>query len=215
MINWKAQLEATAFTKQQFPLSSRPEIAFVGRSNVGKSSLINKLIGQKLAHVSSTPGKTRSINFFRVQAPHEFTLVDLPGFGYASRSKGERRSWADLIETYLASRRGLALIVHLVDLRHGLLENDSVFQEWAKNLQVPLQVVFTKADKIARSKRKGLAMTYVRSGMLSWGAPVICSINEPDSIEALKLHLDQYLADIMGDDAQEGTGRDEEKPATR
>ena len=106
MITWKALLRCTAYKIQQFPAGSLPEVALAGRSNVGKSSLLNKLAGQKLARVSSEPGMTRSVNFFDVQAPHPFTLVDLPGFGYASRSKDERKGWASLVEGYI-ERRGL------------------------------------------------------------------------------------------------------------
>ncbi len=192
---WSAKVLRTAFAPKQFPDSALPEIAFAGRSNVGKSSLINGLVGQRLAHTSSKPGKTRSINFFEVAASRRFVLVDLPGFGYAARSKIERGAWASLIEGYIASRRQLALVVHLVDFRHGPLANDRMLQQWLTALQVPLQVVFTKVDKISRGKRRALTLQYLREGLYSWGAPVLCSIEEENTIEALKDHLDRFLSE--------------------
>lgn len=193
MTSWKASLTATAYTSQQFPAGNLPEIALAGRSNAGKSSLLNKLVGQRLAHVSASPGKTRSVNFFDVKAPHEFTLVDLPGFGFASRSKGERNSWAKLIENYIQRREELVLVIHLVDIRHGLLDKDRELQEWLRSIGVPMQIVFTKADKIAKSKRKSLILNYVDAGLYSWTLPLACSVEEPDTIEALRAQIDKYL----------------------
>lgn len=194
MIVWRASLDCTAYTVKQFPKARGPEIALAGRSNVGKSSLLNKLVGQKLAHVSAAPGMTRSVNFFSVQAATPFTLVDLPGFGFASRSRDERDSWAKLIESYVGQREELALVVHLVDIRHGLLGKDRELQEWLRALEVPVQVVFTKADKIARGKRRGLIMQYVENGLCSWNLPLACSVNEPETIEALKAQVELYLS---------------------
>ena len=197
MITWKALLRCTAYKIQQFPAGSLPEVALAGRSNVGKSSLLNKLAGQKLARVSSEPGMTRSVNFFDVQAPHPFTLVDLPGFGYASRSKDERKGSASLVEGYIERRGTLALVVHLVDIRHGLLDKDRELQEWLKALDVPMQVVFTKADKIAKTKRKSVIMKYVETGLYSWNLPLACSVDEPATIEALKAQIDLYLTTAL------------------
>ncbi len=194
MIAWTATLETTAFLTSQFPKAAGPEIALAGRSNVGKSSLLNCLVGQKLAHVGSAPGKTRSVNFFRVNCAHPFTLVDLPGFGFASRSKDERAGWAKLIENYVARRGELALVFHLVDLRHGLLAKDRELQEWLHALEIPVQVVFTKADKIARSKRKGLILQYVEEGLFSWNLPLACSANEPMTVDVLREQIELYLA---------------------
>ena len=197
MITWKALLRCTAYRIQQFPAGSLPEVALAGRSNVGKSSLLNKLAGQKLARVSSEPGMTRSVNFFDVQAPHPFTLVDLPGFGYAPRSKDERKGWASLVEGYIERRGTLALVVHLVVIRHGLLDKDRELQEWLKALDVPMQVVFTKADKIAKTKRKSVIMKYVETGLYSWNLPLACSVDEPATIEALKAQIDLYLTTAL------------------
>lgn len=194
MIVWKASLSCTAYTVQQIPAGEKTEIALAGRSNVGKSSLLNRLIGQKLAHVSSAPGLTRSINFFDVQAEHPFVLVDLPGFGFASRSKDERNMWASMIEKYISRRPQLALVIHLVDIRHGLLDKDRELQLWLKSLGKNIQVVFTKADKIAKTKRRSLILQYVEKGLYSWNLPLACSVNELESIDALKAQIELYLA---------------------
>lgn len=201
-MNWQATLRVTAFTPAQVPPEGGKEIAVVGRSNVGKSSLINKLINQKLAHVSSKPGKTRSINFFDVRCSFPFTLVDLPGFGYAGRSKTEKAGWDALLGGYLSRRQSLLLAVHLVDFRHGLVGADRQYQEWAKTLQVPTYVVFTKADKVPVTKRKVTALAYLKDGLLSYDVPLCTSVNEPSTIEALReklLALAESLANPGGD----------------
>lgn len=200
MLRWKVELICTAYKPQQFPSGTLPEIALAGRSNVGKSSLLNKLAGEKLAHVSSSPGRTRSVNFFKVDAPHPFVLVDLPGFGYAERSKTERKEWGSLINAYVGKREELALVIHLVDLRHGLLAKDRELQEWLNALGVPMLVTFTKADKIAKTKRKGLVQQYVSDRLYSWTLPLACSIEEPQTIEALKSQIDQYLDSLKETD---------------
>jgi len=124
----------------------------VGRSNVGKSSLINRLTGRKgLARISSTPGKTQSINFYLIN--ENWYLVDLPGYGYARVAKKQRASWGKLIEDYLASRPTLKGLVHLVDIRHPPMESDVMMQDWVRSLGIPTQVVATKLDKIPRGKR--------------------------------------------------------------
>lgn len=197
MIKWKVELICTAYKPQQFPMSELPEIAIAGRSNVGKSSLLNKLAGQKLAHVSASPGRTRSVNFFKVEAPHSFTLVDLPGFGYATRSKAERNEWGKLINLYIEKREELALVLHLVDIRHGLMSKDRELQEWLRDLGVPMLVVFTKSDKIAKSKRKALIQKYIDDRLYSWTLPLACSIEEPQTIDALKVQIDQYLDSVL------------------
>lgn len=197
MITWKASLHCTAYKTQQFPAGNMPEIALAGRSNVGKSSLLNKLVGQKLARVSSAPGMTRSVNFFDVQSSHPFKLVDLPGFGYASCSKDERRNWVSLVEEYIERRETLALVIHLVDIRHGLLNKDHELQEWLKILGVPIQVLFTKADKIAKARRRSVVMKYLEIGLYSWNLPLACSVNEPETIEALKAQIDLYLTTAL------------------
>ncbi len=194
MADWKAHLTCTAFETRQFPSEKFPEIALAGRSNVGKSSLLNSLIGQKsAAHVSSKPGKTRSINFFQVDMEPPFMLVDLPGYGFAARSKTEQDAWRRLIERYISSRKSLALIIHLVDFRHGLLKNDQELQEWIYSMGIPIMTVFTKTDKIARGKRKGELLKYIKSGLKSIDVPILVSAEEKTGIDELRIFVQSYL----------------------
>lgn len=193
---WRASLLATSFTESQFPDKSFPEIAFAGRSNVGKSTLINGMIQTRLAHVSSTPGKTRSINFFKVESTRRFILVDLPGFGFARRGKEERKNWADLIENYISKREPLALLVHLVDFRHGILENDSQLQDWVAKYSIPVQVVYTKIDKIARGRWASLVTAYSRKCFSSITDPLLLSAEKGIGISGLKVFLESYLGSL-------------------
>jgi GTP-binding protein len=147
----------TAATPGDFPAADLPEIAFLGRSNVGKSSLLNKLAGQKgLAFTSSTPGRTRGLNFFRME--DKVTFVDLPGYGYAKVSKTERDSWRTLIESYLVDRAPLTLCILLVDVRRGWMEKDLELKEWLEFHQRRFTVVATKVDKLKNQTelRRGL-----------------------------------------------------------
>lgn len=191
---WKVSLEATSFSSDQLPPESVPEIAVAGRSNVGKSTLINALLGVRLAHVGATPGKTRSINFYSVQAPVPFRLVDLPGYGYASRSKAERSEWSRLIASYVERRRTLCLVCHLVDFRHGLLENDRNLQEWLVGCGKMILVVFTKADKITRGRHRAFVQQYVRDGLRSIDVPIVTSGESRVGIEELRGFIDRFLA---------------------
>ena len=176
-------LEASCFNRSQIIAEKENvnEIAIAGRSNVGKSSLINALLNTKLAKTGSTPGKTRSINFYNVEffAPQKqkkfFRLVDLPGYGYAARSKSERNEWQNLISSYMRNRTNLKLVCHLVDFRHGLLNNDRELQEWLKSQGKNIFVVFTKADKISRGKWRKTLMQYVKDGLYSTDVPIITS----------------------------------------
>ncbi len=134
------------------PAASLPEVAVVGRSNVGKSSVINKLLGRKnLARVSATPGKTRALHFYRIE--NRYHLVDLPGYGYARVSKAERKQWSATIEKYLKGRPTLRLVVLLRDLVVGPQDVDTRVAEWLAEFGVPVVEVLTKADKVKRSKR--------------------------------------------------------------
>lgn len=153
MIVNNARHEVTAVRPDQYPRSDIPEIAFVGRSNVGKSSLINTLLNRKkLARVGATPGKTRQINFYNVEDTLYF--VDLPGYGYASVSKSERLSWGKLADTYLTTRKQLKLILMLVDIRHKPSEHDKMMHNWIQTYGVSYIIVATKADKVSRSQVK-------------------------------------------------------------
>ncbi len=149
----KAEFAASYGDFSQIPPPQRLEIAFAGRSNVGKSSLINKILNRKsLARVSSMPGKTATINFFSVDGVY---FVDLPGYGYAKVSKAEKKRWSDLIEGYLMSERDIALIFQLIDMRHPPTEDDLLMIDFLVQNELPFVVVLTKADKLSYSERQG------------------------------------------------------------
>ena len=204
MTVWKSELYCTAFTKQQIPEPGNSEIVFVGRSNVGKSTLINSLLEKKIAKVSSKPGKTRSINFYSVMTGDEdFTLVDIPGYGYAARGMDERRTWWRLIEDYFASDRPISFVIHLMDFRHGPLANDNELTAWLDQMDIPRLVVFTKGDKISPGKRKGLYQQYMRAGLDSILPPFITSGTNDKEMSALREGIKDILKEIAKLDRME------------
>lgn len=137
---------------RQIPKSDRTEIAFSGRSNVGKSSLINKIFNRKsLARVSAVPGKTATINFYRLE---NLYFVDLPGYGYAKVSKSEKERWGELIEGYLHDDRELALVFQLIDFRHPPTKDDVMMVNFLIDSGIPFVVVLTKADKLSKKQRE-------------------------------------------------------------
>jgi len=143
----------SAVNKGQYPGEDIPDIALAGRSNVGKSSLINMLVNRKkLARTSSAPGKTQTINFYKINK--EFNLVDLPGYGYAKVSKSSRQAWSKIIETYLTSRENLAEIIQLIDIRHKPTTQDKQMYQWIKHYGFGNIVVANKLDKITRNERQ-------------------------------------------------------------
>lgn len=145
------RLEAVGVKFEQFPETGLPEVAFAGRSNVGKSTLINGLINRKsLARTSGQPGKTQTINFYNVE--DELYFVDLPGYGYARSSKANRASWGKMIEYYLNRRQTLGMILLLVDIRHKPNENDCMMMDYIRTAGLEPLVVATKSDKIKRSQ---------------------------------------------------------------
>lgn len=147
----KASLLLSAANKSHYPQDDLPEIALAGRSNVGKSSFINTLLGRKnLARTSSKPGKTQLLNFYNIDDKIRF--VDVPGYGYAKVSKTERARWGKMIEEYLTSRDNLRAVVSLVDLRHDPSAEDVQMYQFLKYYEIPVIVVATKADKIPRGK---------------------------------------------------------------
>ena len=152
----------SAADPKQFPAPSAPEIAFLGRSNVGKSSLINSLVADKIAKTSNTPGRTQTINFFELRRPGkphpEFFFVDLPGYGYARVPKAISTLWPDFIDPYLESRQSLALCLSLVDISIPPQQSDIQLHEWLHHHDRPYVVVATKADRISNNVlRKSLA----------------------------------------------------------
>ncbi len=153
----------SAVSRSQYAEEEKPEVAFIGRSNVGKSSLINSLCGQRrLALVSREPGKTRTINYFSIQSRRmgeegeerqDWYLVDLPGYGFAKTAQHQKDAWSDFIAEYVERSHNLRLLCLLVDLRHPGLPIDKKAYEWISSLHMPMQVVGTKADKLGSSEK--------------------------------------------------------------
>ena len=151
MIIREAELEAIAVKASQYPEDTMAEIAFAGRSNVGKSSLLNLLTGRKsLARVSGSPGKTRTINFYKING--DFRIVDLPGYGYAKVSKQMSREWGPMMEEYLQKRQGLKKVVQLVDIRHAPSAQDIQMYQYLRHYGLDGIVVATKADKVSHNE---------------------------------------------------------------
>jgi GTP-binding protein len=156
------KFEVSAVAEAQYPKGNLPEIAMVGRSNVGKSSLINKTLNRKnFARVSSKPGKTATINFYNLDSG--LYLVDLPGYGYAKVSKQEKQRWGEMIQHYLDTRENLKKIFLLVDARHAPSEDDLMMLEWIRYYGHDFSVIATKVDKVKPSQRKAAIETICAS----------------------------------------------------
>ena len=167
MIIKKAELETVAVKRSQYPEDKVPEIAFAGRSNVGKSSLLNLLTNRKsLARVSGAPGKTRTINFYRIN--DEFRIVDLPGYGYAKISKKEQEKLQQIISSYILCREQMTNLFVLVDSRHEPQKIDMEFIEWLGENGIPFSIVFTKADKSKPTKLKANIDAYLKALKEQW-----------------------------------------------
>lgn len=146
-----AEFVKSAFSEADLPREGLPEIAFLGRSNVGKSSLINALLQRRgLARTSNTPGRTQSLNYFLIN--ERFYFVDLPGYGYARVSKEMRRAWGEFITNYLAKRASLVLSIHIVDSRHEPTQLDAQLHEWLGAFSKPFLTVATKSDKLSHNE---------------------------------------------------------------
>jgi len=193
MIIKKAELVATAVNKKQYPQDDKKEIAFAGRSNVGKSSLLNLLVNRKsLARVSSSPGKTRTINFYEING--EFRIVDLPGYGYAKVSRSVTENWGDMIESYLAGRKGLIKVIQLVDIRHEPSAQDVQMYEWIRHYGLGGIVVATKSDKISRNETaKSLGVIRKTLGLSPEDKVIPVSALKRTGYEELMEELDRLL----------------------
>ena len=185
-----------ASSKNSIPKSTLPEVAFVGKSNVGKSSLINALLGRKsLARVSSTPGRTRQINFFSLAG--KLMLVDLPGYGYAKVSMSEQKNWENLIFSYFVNRKNLAMICLLIDARRGVKPNDLAVMDLFEMNQIKFQIILTKIDKISKS-----SLEIVKDSVKQFIARyrhcsieiITTSARGNDGTQELRLSLGQYRA---------------------
>ncbi|MCL4153198.1 UNVERIFIED_CONTAM: hypothetical protein GTU68_033610 [Idotea baltica] len=173
---------------------SAAEVAIVGRSNVGKSSLVNALSNRKrLAHVSNTPGRTRLLNLFSVVDPRAATVMDLPGYGYAQASKELRAGWQAMIETYLLEREGLEMIVVLVDGAIGPTKLDVQMLEWLRGFDLPHTVIATKHDKVKSSKRDRRKKDLAEGCMLEVGDVIWVSAVKGTGIDRLRTLIRAWL----------------------
>lgn len=168
----QAEFITSAVGPAQFPKDALPEIALAGRSNVGKSSLINRLINRKnLARTSSKPGKTQTLNYYFINS--QLYFVDLPGYGYAKVSKEQRAKWGKMIESYLTERDELKAVMHIIDLRHEPTADDRDMYSWMKHHDIPVIVVATKADKIPRGKWQKHLKIVRESLQVAKGDPIV------------------------------------------
>ncbi len=195
----------TSFAKPNaLPDSSEPEIAFVGRSNAGKSSAINTLVGHnRLAFVSKTPGRTQLINFFRL--PSGVALVDLPGFGYAQVPEPIRRQWQDLLEKYLTRRPNVIGLIHIMDSRHPLTHLDRQLLDWFTPSGRPVHILLTKADKLTRGPAAQTLMD-VRRELAQWGPAVtaqLFSSLKKTGMEETERVVTNWLESLIPDPDQE------------
>ncbi|GIP09986.1 putative GTP-binding protein EngB [Paenibacillus macerans] len=173
----KAEFVISAVGPNQYPDDALPEIALAGRSNVGKSSLINRMIGRKnLARTSSTPGKTQHLNYYRIN--DQLYFVDVPGYGYAKVSKSQREAWGKMIEKYLMERETLKLVILIVDLRHPPSKDDELMYDWLKAYEFPVCVVATKADKVPKTRWPKHLKIIKEALVLRAGDPVILFSSE-------------------------------------
>ena len=158
----KAEFLRLASRPEDFLPQHYPEIALAGRSNVGKSSLLNTLANMRnLARTSNTPGKTRAVHFYLFNGT--FCMVDLPGYGYARVSRSEQQKWGPLIEGFLVNRKSIKMILHIVDIRHAPSDEDKQMSAWLGHFEFPALVVATKMDKIPRGKREGQKLLIART----------------------------------------------------
>lgn len=175
---------AGAAEPARIPRLRHPEIAFAGRSNVGKSSLLNRLVGQrKLARVSKTPGRTQQINFFLID--ERLTFVDLPGYGFARVPAQVKQQWKHLVESYLSTRRNLRAVVVIVDLRRGVEEEDAQLLDYLHAAGIPAILVATKADKLAYGARQRRVREVTEALDQPVAALVVCSAESGDGIDQL------------------------------
>lgn len=177
MIIKNSEYSVSAVREDQYPKDNLPEIALAGRSNVGKSSLINTLLNRKnLARTSSQPGKTQTLNFYRVN--NEFYLVDVPGYGYAKVSQKQRQAFGEMIQDYLETRANLCGLIILVDSRHEPTKDDIAMYNYAQYLDLPILVVCTKIDKLKKSQinkvksnlKKNLDLSYKNVSVLTFSS---------------------------------------------
>ena len=188
------KFEASFGVSSQLPVSDMPEIVFSGKSNVGKSSLINKLFNRKsLARVSSVPGKTTTVNFFTLDGVR---FADLPGYGYAKRSAAEIRRWSELMEGYFAGERNIKLVIQLLDMRHAPTADDCTMLDFLSESGYRFVCVLTKCDKLNKTAREESRRRFEADERLKNGDGVIeCSAQTGEGISELKEFIEKVLAE--------------------
>lgn len=191
-----AEFVKSAVWPNQYPPATMPEIAFVGRSNVGKSSLINALVGRKsLAKTSNTPGRTQLINFFTVNSSLFF--VDLPGYGFAKVPRSVRKDWGDMIETYLRERRNLALVVFILDVRRDPSAEDLSLRDWLDHYRIPYAAILTKADKLSNQQALGRKKLIEKAmGKGASGNTILFSAKTRKGSEELWQFIERHLSGL-------------------
>ncbi len=189
----KSEFQASYGLSSQLPESDRPEFVFSGRSNVGKSSLINRLCNRKnLARVSATPGKTATINFYRVD---DCYFVDLPGYGYAKVADAERKRWDKLINSYFEADRNSVLLIQLLDSRHAPSADDMQMLEYLKYYQIPFVAALTKGDKLKKSQA-AKACEEFKAICVPYGCldVLLTSSQNGQGVDELRAYMERYLA---------------------
>jgi GTP-binding protein len=190
-----AELLAAAASPRDFPKTRLPELALLGRSNVGKSSLLNRLVQRRsLARTSTSPGKTRLVHFYRIERSQgSLLLVDLPGYGWARVSKTERAGWKALIETYLAERERLRAAILLQDLRRDWGEDEALLGAWLAERSLPVLLVLTKADKLGAAERARRVRALTAQARVAAGRCIVTSSQTGEGVEALWRAIDSVL----------------------
>lgn len=194
MIIKKADFFAAFGTNKQLPASVKPEVVFSGRSNVGKSSLINKLCNRKnLARVSGEPGKTGTINFYSV---NDFYLVDLPGYGFAKVSDKERQRWDKLINSYFETGRGINLVVQLIDCRREPSDDDYIMLEYLSHHKIPFIIALTKGDKLNKTQQNAAVEQFKEYCQgYNWSEIILTSAPKNIGIDALSSTIETFLGE--------------------
>lgn len=189
----KAEIITSAAKKEQYPTTNLKEIALAGRSNVGKSSFINKIINRRnLVRTSSKPGKTQTLNFYNIN--DIFCFVDVPGYGYAKVPKAEKEKWARMMEEYFETRENLGLVMLIVDLRHNPTQDDFNMYHYIKHFDIPVVIVATKADKVKKSmKQKNINQIKIKMD-IDLNDPVIAFSSETgEGKDLIWRHLTQFI----------------------
>lgn len=191
-----AEFVKSAVWSNQYPPATMPEIAFVGRSNVGKSSLINALVGRKsLAKTSNTPGRTQLINFFTVN--NSLFFVDLPGYGFAKVPRSVKKDWGDMIEAYLRERRNLALVVFILDVRRDPSADDLSLRDWLDHYRIPYAAILTKADKLSNQQALGRKKLIEKAmGKGASGNTILFSAKTRKGAEELWQFIERHLSGL-------------------